>query len=285
MRTLITRSLVAAAALAVPSSAAAQAARTAAIAHPTGPSAVVLQVESGGGFVAPQASLGRLPSFTLYGDGTVIVPGAVPQISPGPAISPLLRRHLSERQVQALLRSAQRAGLLARGAISYGNMGTVGISDAPTTTLHLNAAGRRIVRSAYALGMTAGSSRMPPAQAKARRALARFIAGLPNRLAGAPYVPRGVAIYVTPSAGPAQPGSRPIVWPLASDLATAGRPSGAGSSYRCIAVRGDDARRLLALVRTANDQSRWVARGTPATAYVLVFRPLLPDERSCASLA
>jgi hypothetical protein len=285
MRTLITRSLLAAAALAVPSSAAAQAARTAAIAHPAGPSAVVVQVESSGGFVAPQATLGRLPSFTLYGDGTVIVPGAVPQISPGPAISPLLRRHLSERQVQALLRSAQRAGLLARGAISYGDMGTVGISDAPTTELHLNAAGRSIVRSAYALGMTAGSSRMPPAQAKARSALARFIAGLPHGLAGAPYVPRGVAVYVTPSAGPAQPGSTPIVWPLASELATAGRPSGAGSSYRCLAVRGDDARRLLARVRTANDQSRWVARGKPATAYALVFRPLLPDERTCASLA
>jgi hypothetical protein len=284
MRTLITRSLLAAAALAVPASAA-QAARTAAIAHPTAPSAVVLQVESGGGFVAPQAMLGRLPSFTLYGDGTVIVPGAVPQISPGPAISPLLRRHLSERQVQALLRNAQRAGLLARGAISYGNMGTVGVSDAPTTTLQLHAAGRTIVRSAYALGMTAGSSRMPPAQARARRALARFIAGLPHGLAGAPYVPRRVAVYVTPSAAPAQPGSRPIVWPLASDLATAGRPSGAGSSYRCIAVRGGDTGRLLALVRTANDQSRWVSRGRSATAYALVFRPLLPDERSCASLA
>jgi hypothetical protein len=285
MRTLITRSLLAAAAVAVPSSAAAHAARTAAIAHPTGPNAVVLQVESGGGFVAPQATLGRIPGFTLYGDGSVIVPGPVPQISPGPAISPLLRSHLSERRVQTLLRSAQGAGLFARGQVSYGNMGTVGISDAPTTTVHLNAAGRKIVRSAYALGMTAGSSRMPPAQAKARRALARFVAGLPHGVAGARSVPRGVAVYVTPSSGPGQPGARPIVWPLASDLATAGRPSAAGSSYRCLVVRGDETTRLLARLQSANDQSRWIVRGKPATAYALVFRPLLPDERSCAALA
>jgi hypothetical protein len=285
MRTLIRCSLLAAAALAVLSSTSAQAGRTAAIAHPAGSSAVVLQVESGGGFVAPQATLGRLPAFTLYGDGTVIVPGAVPQISPGPAISPLLRRHLSERRVQMLLRGAQQAGLFGRGAISYGDMGTIGVSDAPTTTIRLNAAGRRIVRSAYALGMTAGSSRLPPAQAKARRALASFIAGLPHGLAGARYVPRAVAVYVSPFRGPAQPGSSPIAWPLASDLGTAGRPSGPGSSYRCIAVRGGDARALLARLRSANDQSRWIVRGKPATAYALVFRPLLPDERSCSSLA
>jgi hypothetical protein len=49
-------------------------------------------------------------------------------------------------------------------------------------------------------------------------------------------------------------------------------------------VSGDDARALLARLRGANDRSRWVVRGRPASAYALVFRALLPDERSCASL-
>ena len=89
--------------------------REAAISHPTAATRVVLRVSSGGGFVAPQTNLRALPSFTLYGDGTVIVPGAVPQIFPGPAIDPLVRRKLDERQVQALLARARRAGLLARG--------------------------------------------------------------------------------------------------------------------------------------------------------------------------
>jgi hypothetical protein len=284
MHTLIARSLVAAVALAAAPTAAAEDVGTAAIAHPTSRTAVVVRVASGGGFVAPQATLGAVHAFTLYGDGTVIVPGPVPQISPGPAITPLLRSHLSEHQMQALLLRAKRAGLLAQGTISYGDMGSVGVSDMPTTTVTLNAAGRMFVRRAYALGALAHGNRMPPAQAKARRELAGFIAGLPHGLAGARYVPRGVAVFVTPSSGPAQPGGRPIAWPLATDLATAGKPT-SPTGYRCIAVHGADARRLLTRLRTATNQSRWTAQGKPGTLFALVFRPLLPDEQGCASLS
>jgi hypothetical protein len=250
------------------------------IAHPTGPHQVVIRTSTGGGFIAPQASLGAVPSFTLYGDGTIVVPGAVPQISPGPAIRPLLRGHISERRVQALLRGATQAGLLAAGTIDYGNMGSVGISDAPTTTLILHAAGRRITRQAYALGIT---GRTTPAQAKARSALASFIAALPRGLTGARYVPQGLAVFVTPTSAPGQPGSRPITWPLSSDLATAGAPISSGSGYRCITVGGANAGTLLATLRRANDQSSWKASGSTGR-YLLIARPLLPDERNCASL-
>ena len=187
--------------------------------------------------------------------------------------------------MQALLRAATRAGLLARGAISYGDMGTIGVADAPTTTVHLNAAGRRVVRQAYALGFAAGGGRLPPAQATARAALRRFIDGLPRGLAGGRYVPRGLAIYVAPYPQQGGVGGAAVVWPLSSDLATAGRKASIGAGYRCISVRGQDAATLLATLRHANDRSRWVVRGKPATAYALVTRPLLPDERNCGSLS
>ena len=147
----------------------------------------------------------------------MIVPGAVIQIYPGPAIYPLVRSRLSERQVQALLRRAARAGLLARGAIDYG---TVGVSDMPTTTLLVNAGGKHLERAAYALGATAGGNGLSAAQARARQALARFIAGLPHGLSGALYAPRAIAVYVGPATGPAQPGATRIVWPLKRNLAT-----------------------------------------------------------------
>src|SRR5690242_907334 len=95
------------------------------VAHPTSGAKVVVRVTTGGGFVSPQTNLRLLPSFTLYGDGTVIVPAAVRQIFPGPAITPLLRRHLSELQVQALLRRARAAGLLVPGPVDYGDMSAV----------------------------------------------------------------------------------------------------------------------------------------------------------------
>ena len=58
------------------------------------------------------------------------------------------------------------------------------------------------------------------------------------------------------------------MWPLKSDLATAGKPASNGLAYRCITVSGKDVRTLLARLRTANEQSRWAMRGQP--------RPQLP---------
>jgi hypothetical protein len=248
------------------------------IAHPTGSREIVVRVTSGGGFVAPSAILGELPAFTLYGDGSVIVPGPVTQVSPGPALAPLLRTRLREPQVQALLRRARAAGLLARGSIDYGDLASIGISDAPTTTLRLNVAGRHVIREAYALGIGA-NGRLPAAQARAREALSAFIAGLPHGLAGSHYVPRSVVVYVQRYNRQGAPGGATVKWPLSSDLASAGTAMSIG--YRCIALSGQPARRVLAALATANDESRWKSG---KLEYSLVARPLLPDERDCASL-
>jgi hypothetical protein len=283
MRISLFTALVLAAALpaAAPGLAAAQS--PAAIGHPTRATDVVIRVSSGGGFVPVQVNLRALPSFTLYGDGTLIVPGAVPQISPGPAIAPLIRSKLSERQVQALLRRAQAAGLLVRGTIDYGDMGSVGVSDMPTTTLTVNARGRHVQRAAYALGVTGHGGRMTGAQARARRALARFVAQLPHGLGGARYAPHAIAAYVGPFPGAAPTGSPRVRWPLASNLARAGTPVSSGLGYRCITVGGKDARTLLAVLGAANDESRWIARAGAKAVYQLIARPLLPDQRTCAS--
>lgn len=281
MRLVLLTPVLLVVALSVGAGVAASHPQQAAISHPTGAAKVVLRVSSGGGFVPVQFNLRAMPSFTLYGNGTVIVPGPVIQIYPGPAVTPLVRSKLSERQVQALLLRARRAGLLGPRAIDYGDMGTVGISDAPTTTLIVNAAGRHIKRQAYALGITTQSGRLTPAQAKARQALARFIARLPQGVSGASYAPHAIAAYVGPFRGQAQPGGRRVVWPLESNLATAGKPVSSGLEYRCILVGGAGAKKLTAALRKANELSRWIARPGATVAYQLVARPLLPDERRC----
>ena len=252
-----------------------------AITHPTAPAKVVLRVASGGGFVTAQTNLRALPSFTLYGNGTVIVPGPVIQIYPGPALTPLVRSRLGERAVQAVLKRAKAAGLLAPRAIDYGGMGAVGVSDMPTTTLLVHAAGKRFKRQAYALGATAQGGSLSPAQARARRALQQFIAGLPHGSAGTVVPPTAFAVYVAPFRGQAQPGAAPIVWPLQTNLATAGKPVSSGLGYRCISVAGKDAKTLVATLRKANEQSRWAARAGAKAVYEVIARPLLPDERGC----
>ena len=251
------------------------------IRHPAAPSGVVLRVTTGGGFVTPATNLRALPSFTLYGDGTVIVPGAIPQIFPGPAIAPLVRKRLNEHQVQVLLKRARRAGLLAPRAIDYGDMGSVGVSDGPTTTLVLNAGGKRVTRQAYALGIAVGAGRLSAEQMTARRALAGFIGTLPRGPSGSRAIPHAIAVYVAPASAQAPAGAGRVVWPLRSDLASAGKPASNGLPYRCITVAGNDVRTLLASLRRANEQTRWALRGRPDRTYEVIARPLLPDEPGC----
>jgi hypothetical protein len=273
--------LVALAALAASAGSAAARSQPGAIKHPTAGTAVVLRVSSGGGFVTPQTNLRALPAFTLYGDGTIVVPGPVIQIYPAPALTPLVRSTVGERGVQAVLRRARAAGLLASRTIDYGDMAAVGVSDMPTTTLFVNAAGKRFEHQAYALGATARGRRLSPAQAKARLALQRFIAALPHGTSGAVSAPHGFAVYVAPFQGQAQPGAAPVVWPLESNLATAGKPVPGGRGYRCIGVGGKGVKTLIATLRRANEQSRWAAGAGTKAVYEVIARPLLPDERGC----
>ena len=57
------------------------------IEHPTGSDQVVLRVADEGGFVPVDYMLSSMPSFSLYGDGTLITPGAQIDIYPGPALA------------------------------------------------------------------------------------------------------------------------------------------------------------------------------------------------------
>ena len=55
------------------------------IQHPTGTDQLVLRVETGGGYTAPEFQLRLIPEFSLYGDGTIITPGPQIEIYPPPA--------------------------------------------------------------------------------------------------------------------------------------------------------------------------------------------------------
>ncbi len=124
---------------------------TGAISHPTDADQVLLKVSYEGGFVAPSTLATRLPTFALYGDGTILVPGAEDAIYPGPALPSIEARTVSEAGIQAILRAAIDAGLEHDG--DYGDMGQMGVADAATTVFVLQADGKTHRVSAYALGM------------------------------------------------------------------------------------------------------------------------------------
>ena len=95
------------------------------------------------------------------------------------------------------------------------------------------------------------------------------------------YAPHAIAAFVGPYRGQAQPGAGRVVWPLASNLATAGKRVSSGLEYRCILVGKAGVKRLTATLRKANERSRWIARPGATVAYQVIVRPLLPDERRC----
>jgi hypothetical protein len=244
---------------------------TASIEHTSGASEVVLQLSSAGGFVPVDFDFARLPSLTIYGDGTVIEPGAVPAIYPGPLVPPLSQRTITEVGLQKVLAAAQAAGLLAP-APSYDSPAANQVADAPSTELVVHAAGGTWTHDAYALVEADADT---PARAK----LAEFVRQLGDlgALAGAdqigPEQPYEVAQYrIKAQPDPSEPVDDPPLeptvraWPGTIDLAAAAQ---------CAVV---DAPSTTPAFAGAN-QLTWFEQAS--TTYALVVRPLLPGEAGC----
>ena len=255
------------------------------IAHPTGADQLILGMAYEGGFVAYEYTLGSTPFWSLFGDGTLIVPGPQIEIYPGPALPNLTATPVSEDGIQAILEAARDAGLMD-GDANYGDMC---IADAATTVFTTDAGGRTSIVSAYALdvGQPAGTCGNGE-DADARVKLAAFQAKLtdlrswlpPGSLGTErPYDPTQMRVFVLPYQGDTELPQNPIAWPLEPPLDAFGEPvQNAPAATRCGVVTGDDLTTLLASARDANALTPWTSGGTE---YHLIFRPLLPDEHAC----
>jgi hypothetical protein len=258
------------------------------IAYPTGASDLVLRLRYVGGFVAPAAHLVDLPVISVYGDGTVIVPGPQVAIFPGPALPNLQRATISPAGMQILLEAARDAGLL--GPDAHYDLG--GIMDASSAEFTVNADGRLHTVSAYALMESGGSPQGPDASvAEARTKLARFQAqlaslegSLGSELGGwSPYRAERFQLLVSAGA-PDNQGlvQQPIAWPLSTPLATFGEAlPDLFQGQRCGVVSGADAALLMPLLQKANALTPWTSEDA---AYGMTVRPLLPGEEGCQTV-
>ncbi len=256
--------------------------------YPTGSDQVVVRIDSGGGFISPDVTLTQLPSYSLMGDGAAITPGAVPAIYPGPAMAPMFQQTYSGPAIEKILQLAKTDGLMGPTK-DYTNLGSIGIADAPTTTITVVADGQTHTFHFYALGELGGTKppQMSQAEFDARTGALDFskktadASWLPAGSVGQSqtYEPTGIRVYS--KAYQADPNmTEPAVdWPLSPDLAQFGQPvSGAGEPMRCGVVTGSDLATLLPLVEKANQLTPWTSGGKE---YTLLFRPLLPDETGC----
>jgi hypothetical protein len=102
--------------------------------HPTDPNAVVLRIDSAGGFINPVVNLLRAPAFTLYGDNTALFRSSIDRTGTG--MPPFLRAHLSADQVDTLLTHA-----LIRDRLKDAETLYPGNPDAGSTIFSIDAGG------------------------------------------------------------------------------------------------------------------------------------------------
>jgi hypothetical protein len=250
------------------------------------PDSLALRVETGGGFVAPSFALRQVPQFTLLADGRVITQGPQITIYPGPALPNLLARSLTPEGVQAIVDAAREAGL--DGPDHAYDRQTV--ADAPTTTFTFVEGSRTHVISVYALDV--GGAPIADAggsdEVQARRALSEFRSKLfdlerwlPAGFVGpeSTFEAHAIRVYVQePATSDRTLAQEPIDWPLAEPLATFGLPVPDQPALRCGTVGGDDLDTLRPRFEQSNELTPWRSDGT---SYMLILRPLLPDESGC----
>ena len=268
------------------SSTAPPASQAGAIEHATGPTDIVLRVNTGGGFVPVEFNLKSLPSYTLYGDGTVIRPVvSSADVAQAPNVTPLETIKLDETGIQSLLEQAKAAGLLAPGTVDYGDMGALGVSDMPTTNVTLNAGGVTASHDAYGLLFAPTeppAGNLTPAQRDARAALRGFVALTEQQDPKATaYAPTRLAVWIAPALAQPTGDSEPVVWPLATAPAVSDTAGAEGIDFRCTVVEGDDVATLVDAVQKAPAGAQWIASPDRNATFQVVVRALLPDEAGC----
>lgn len=250
-----------------------------AIEHATGPTDVLLRFEEGGGFVAPAFLATEAPSFSLYGDGTVIFRN--PAQDPLPAIGsvspsrPFRTARLSEDQIQTVLEDALGQGGLGAARTEYLDNQ---IADAPTAVFTIDAGGIRKRVSVYALGIDVQASPDAPA----RTAFAKLASRLQDFDNG--------GVYATSEYGPERyrgvlmdgqagaPDARAWPWTGVTPAEFAANPDPNAFPLPSRVLSIADVEALAISPYRGGFQGLTLIGPSDGKAYSFSLRPLLPDE-------
>jgi hypothetical protein len=253
--------------------------------HATAPDHILVQLSFEGGYVPVEWTYTTVPFYSLYGDGTLILPGAQIEIYPGPALPAMSSRQVDEAGIQAILGEA--IATAEDIPTDLDDLGYMSIADASTTVITVSAGDVDRTIRAYALSeLTERPDGMPDREYQARLRLQQLVAmltGSGNWLPEGSLGPEGA--YEASAArlfvGDYRPvedlAQEPVPWPLGDSLAGFGEPAPPGR-YRCGVVHGEDWDAVHEAASRANELTPWTEAGA---RFSILFRPLLPDERGC----
>ena len=245
-----------------------------------GESGLFIEIASVGGFVPQDFAFRNLPSVVVYDDGTVIAPGAVPAIFPGPAVTPAFTGRIDDATLDELLAAAAEAGLIG-ATPDVGEVGDLPIADAASTRVTVVGDGDERRVEAYALaeagGTDFGQTGLDEEQVAARAALADFVAavsGAATPAAEEPLTPERYRVLASPALDPSG-FDDPAVQLTVVDWPTTIEPPAEG---RCVAITGDAIADFEASLRQANELTQWTAGDR---TFSLAVRVVLPHEPDC----
>jgi hypothetical protein len=239
--------------------------------HPTGAKDIVLRFEESGGFVPIEYNATYAPSFTLYGDGTLVFkdPYAVPSETNDNVVRavPFMIAKLDEASVQALLQEALGQGGLAIARGPY----MCNCADIPTSTFTITSGGTTKQVSVTGLSPDVHDQNKPIVTALA--AFAERLRGFADVIGNEqPYVPasyRGILIEVEQPAGPV------VAWPW-PELAPADFAGGENELFKTREMTPAEVEALG--IKDVTGGLIGVSVGSEGKVYTFSLRPLLPDE-------
>jgi hypothetical protein len=265
-----------------------------AIEHPTGDEPVLV-IEDVGGFAMVDMIATRLPSFVMLGDGRVIMQGMQTLEFPGPALPALQERTLTEDGIQQVLEAIEQTNLFATDLELRGAQAMV--ADATDTVFHLDADGRQVTVSVYALGLLDPSMELPQGVTASELEAHRLLSQLRDSLMAIdtsvsadgweaegwqPYRPDAFRLYVRDVTGEPVDADLPgqvREWPTDDDPATVGEEQPTfGNGTRCLVVEGEAAATWRAELEAANQNTQWTDDGD--RRFTVLARPLLPGEEA-----
>ena len=145
--------------------------------HATTPDHVLVRISSEGGFTPVEWTYTNFPVYSLFGDGTLVVPGAQIEIYPGPALPAISSRQVDEAGIQAILEEAIAA--VEDVPADLNDLGYMSIADATTTVITVSAGGVDRTIRAYALSeQTERPDGMPQREYEARLRLQELVTKL-----------------------------------------------------------------------------------------------------------
>ncbi|MEP7360117.1 MAG: hypothetical protein ABI744_00925 [Chloroflexota bacterium] len=229
---------------------------------------MLLEVTVEGGFIAPSARLGQLPSVVVDADGKIYTPAF--DDSGTPKLIPLVDvRDVGPDGAAAILQAIRDAGLDQNGD-DGGAPGDLGV-----TIFTVQIDGEEYINRVVASGPGRPGGDNPAITLLNRLLDPAETWGATNDVAPATYQPVAYRVYVAPADGA---DANTMDWPLATAPEQFGSPATPDfgvTGLRSGIVLGDESTAFAAAVADADSQEIFTSGGN---AYQVWVRPLLPTE-------